>query len=53
VGFNVALGFILSALVFGTYWANLAHWPGWKRRHCLPRRRPVIEPGNEWDESDG
>jgi uncharacterized integral membrane protein (TIGR00698 family) len=25
VGFNVALGFILSALVFGTYWANLAH----------------------------
>ena len=25
VGFNVALGFILSALVFGTYWASLAH----------------------------
>jgi uncharacterized integral membrane protein (TIGR00698 family) len=25
VGFNVALGFILSAWVFGTYWANLSH----------------------------
>jgi uncharacterized membrane protein YadS len=25
VGFNVVLGFILSAIVFGTYWTNLAH----------------------------
>ena len=25
VGFNVLLGYILSAIVFGTYWASLAH----------------------------
>lgn len=25
VGFNVVLGFILSAIVFGTYWSSLAH----------------------------
>ena len=25
VGFNVLLGYILSAIVFGGYWASLAH----------------------------